>query len=94
MYVEMAMQKIQVFLRADQKKALRAIASRTGEKQSDLVRKGVDLVVERATAQTADWREATRAAAGVWRGRKDIDTLQKKMRAAAKRRFASLYGAR
>jgi len=85
------MQKIQVFLREDQKAALKSISARTGQKQSDLIRKGIDLVIDSAERQEADWREVTRAVAGLWRDRTDIEELQQSLRTAAKRRFGDLY---
>lgn len=87
----MSMQKIQVFLREDQKAALKSISLRTAQKQSELIRKGVDLLIERATHEDADWRAATRAAAGIWQDRTDLEALSRKLRAAARRRFASVY---
>jgi hypothetical protein len=85
------MQKIQVFLREDQKTALRSIARRTGHKQSDLIRKSVDLLIDRIKGENADWRESTRAAAGLWKDRKDLEEHDREFRAAAKRRFSSIY---
>ena len=85
------MQKVQVFLREDQKRALRSISARTGQRQSDLIRKGVDLVIDRAAGEAVDWRQATRAAAGIWSDRTDLDDLARDFRAAAKRRLASIY---
>ncbi|MBL26692.1 MAG: hypothetical protein CMM50_03960 [Rhodospirillaceae bacterium] len=85
------MEKVQVFLRGDQKAALKAIGARTGQRQSDLIREGVDLLIERSEQQDADWREVTRAVAGLWRDRADIDDIGRSLRAAAKRRFGSIY---
>lgn len=87
----MSMQKIQVFLREDQKAALKSISLRTAQKQSELIRKGVDLLIERAAHEDADWRAVMRAAAGVWRDRTDLEDLSRGLRAAAKRRFAAVY---
>ncbi|MGK2925043.1 MAG: ribbon-helix-helix domain-containing protein [Lysobacterales bacterium] len=87
----MSMRKIQVFLREDQKAALKSLSARTSQKQSDLIRKGVDLLIERATHEEVDWRAATRAAAGIWQDRTDLEDLSRKLRAAAKRRFATVY---
>jgi Arc/MetJ-type ribon-helix-helix transcriptional regulator len=84
------MRKVQVFLREDQKAALKRVAARTGRKQSDLIRAGVDMVLESDRLETAGWREATRAAAGLWKDR-DAGT-QDALRAAVKRRFKSVYG--
>jgi len=87
-------QKIQVFLRADQKAALKSLSARTGVRQSDLVRRGVDLVLEAATDQSVDWRQATRAAAGLWRDREDIDTTAGGLRRSFKKRFSHAYARR
>ncbi|TXF13013.1 hypothetical protein [Pelomicrobium methylotrophicum] len=87
----MTMRKIQVFLREDQRAALRSIAARTGQKQSDLIRKSVDLLIERAQREDIDWREATRAIAGMWKDRPGLEDLSREIRAAAKRRFAFVY---
>lgn len=86
------MQKIQVFLREDQKTGLKSLSARTGVRQSDLVRQGVDLLLEGASQRTTDWREATRAAAGVWRERADLDAIDEELRASVKRRFPAAYG--
>jgi hypothetical protein len=85
------MQKIQVFLREDQKTALESLSARTGVRQSDLVRQGVDLLLEGASRRTTDWREATRAVAGLWQERKDLDGINEDLRASFKRRFPAVY---
>jgi hypothetical protein len=88
LYVEeFDMQKIQVFLRTDQKSALKSLARRLGLRQADLVRRGVDLVIDKAGQEQDDWRAATRAAAGLWRGRSDIDTITQDLRERAKARL-------
>lgn len=87
-----AVQKIQVFLREDQKTALKSLSARTGVRQSDLVRQGVDLLLEGASRRTTDWREATRAAAGLWRERTDLDAINDGLRASLRRRFPAVYG--
>jgi len=85
------MQKIQLFLREDQKAALKSISARTGKKRSALIRSGIDLLIERANRENTDWREATRAAAGIWRDRTDIDEVGETFRAAVRRRFSSAH---
>ena len=84
------MPKMHVFLREDQTAALKSISARTGQKQSDLIRKGVDLLIEKARREDADWREATRLAAGMWRDRADVENLSDQCHAAAKQRFSSV----
>ena len=81
------MQKIQVFLREDQKAALKTLSARTGVRQSDLVRRSVDLLLDSAACNKADWREATRAAAGLWRDHKDVKTVSQWIRESLGKRF-------
>jgi Arc/MetJ-type ribon-helix-helix transcriptional regulator len=83
------MQKIQVFLRQDQKDALKALAARTGARQSDLVRQSVDLLLQTTTEQDEDWREATRGVAGLWKDRAPFDAEE--ARQALKKRFSGIY---
>jgi len=85
------MRKTQVFLREDQKAALKSIAARTGRRQSELIRKGVDLVIAETKREQADWREVTRSVAGMWADRTDLDDVSHAFRSAAKRRFSHLY---
>ncbi len=79
------MQKAQVFLREDQKSDLEAIAKRTGRKQSELIRSGVDLVIEQEKTRS-DWRAGFRQAAGIWRDRDDIPELMAETRAQLRAR--------
>lgn len=82
------MQKIQVFLRDDQKLALKKLSARTGARQSDLVRRSVDLLLETEKESSENWREATRAAVGIWKDRDpaEFDAL----RDALKARFGAI----
>ncbi len=88
------MQKIQVFLRDDQKAALKSLSARTGARQSDLVRRGVDLLLEEGARKDQDWRAATRAVAGLWRDREDSEATMMELRKAAKRRLPEIYDRR
>lgn len=74
----------------DQKAALKSISGRACQKQSTLVRKGVDPLIDRALRDDADRRQATRAAAGLWKDRTDIEEIGRSAREAAKRRFTPL----
>jgi hypothetical protein len=81
--------KMQVFLREDQKSALKTMSARTGRRESEIVRQGVDLMLEKDRQKADDWKKALLAAAGMW---KDHDmSWHKDLRAASKRRFKSLY---
>ncbi len=68
-----------------------ASALQSAQKQSELIRKGVDLLIDRALHEDADWRQVTRAAAGIWKDRRDLDRRSREFRATTKRRLASLY---
>ena len=68
------MQKAQVFLRDDQKEQLKAIAARTGTKQSELIRRGVDMVIEVTLKEQTNWKRAWKQASGVWKDRDDIES--------------------
>ncbi len=85
------MEKIQVFLRQDQKAALKSLARRLGLRQSDLVRRGVDLLIDNTAQGDADWRAATRAASGLWRDRSDIHDVSREMRRRVRSRFSHIY---
>jgi Arc/MetJ-type ribon-helix-helix transcriptional regulator len=82
--------KMQVFLREEQKAALKKMAARTGKRESDLVRQGVDLMLEKSSQETDDWKKATRAAAGIWKDR-DMSWFDE-MRARTRKRFSHVYG--
>jgi hypothetical protein len=87
----MIMQKAQVFLREDQKTALRNLSRRTGRKQSELIRHGVDLAIAEAEKMPEeDWRAAWRAAAGSWSDRSDIDELYAGLRENSQKRADDL----
>jgi hypothetical protein len=88
------MLKVQVFLRKDQKAALKAMSARTGKRQSDLIRRGVDLLIDRARREDTDWRQVTREVAGIWMDRTDLDEVVREFRTAVKRRLPSVYGRR
>ncbi len=84
------MQKAQVFLREDQKEQLNAIAVRTGTKQSALIRRGVDLVIEATLKEQADWKSAWKQASGLWKNRDDLDAVITENRTQLNARFDRL----
>lgn len=88
------MQKVQIFLREDQKAALKTISAQTGQRQSDLIRKGVDLLIERTESENVDWRQVTRAVAGLWKDRDDLDDVTARIRGAMKKRLGAAYDRR
>ena len=62
---------------------MRRRAARTGARQSDLVRRSVDLLLESEKESSESWREATRAAVGMWKDRDpaEFDALREALRA-------------
>lgn len=74
------MRKVQFCLRDDQVSALRSLAASTGRRRSDLIRQGVDLLIAKTPRAEGDWRVATRAVAGIWRDRDDLDEVRRASR--------------
>ncbi|WP_152664478.1 ribbon-helix-helix protein, CopG family [Devosia geojensis] len=86
------MQKVQVFIRADQKAALKELAARRGMRQSDLIRRSIDAFIEAESRNATDWRDVVRRTSGVWRDKSDTDELSRSLREQTKRRFKTTYG--
>lgn len=84
------MQKAQVFLRDDQKTELRVIAELTGRKQSELIRRGVDMAIEEAKKMQTSWQDGWLRACGVWKEREDIASLLTDYRAEMNARIDDL----
>lgn len=80
------MLKVQVFLREDQKAALKALSVRLGQKQSDLIRRSIDKFLEEGARNDKNWRQAAAQIAGLWRGRDDLGAASD-FRQSVKRRF-------
>ncbi len=87
------MRKHQVFLEEEQAAALRRIARATGRRQSEIIRRGVDLAVKEADEAAApDWKAAILSAAGIWKDRDDLDELYAEMRRRNRARMDRLFG--
>ena len=68
------MVRTQIYLTESQQQALRSIASRTGRKQSELIREAIDHYVE--SRSTVDYRTLVRCGAGLWRDREDLPDFE------------------
>lgn len=86
------MRKAQVFLEEKQLADLKRVAKATGRKQSEIIRRGVDLaVIEAEAAGADDWRAATRGAAGMWTDHAEIDAMRDDLRARYSERLDVLF---
>ena len=81
------MEKIQVFLREEQRDQLRKIAARTGQRQSVLIRRGVDLMIEETRDSARQWHSALQAIKGIWSDRDDLDIHSQNFKEQFSRRF-------
>ncbi len=65
--------RTQVYITNQEKKALVQIALQTGESQSELIRKAIDLLCQSAQFQATDRLKLLRSAKGIWKDRDEDD---------------------
>jgi len=68
------MERTQIYLTKKEREALQAIAQRTGESQSALIRQAIDRYITRFQSEDRD--AVLRQAQGMWRDRTDIPDIQ------------------
>jgi len=84
----------QVFILETQRERLKELAARKGQPVAQLIRDGIEMVIERESAVEDDsWKEAIRQAAGMWKDRDDLDEFyaaNRKRRAERRKRMNAL----
>lgn len=76
----------QVFITTEQNTRLKSLAAATGDAEGQLVRRGLDLLLEREAARTVDWKAGLMELRGMWADRYDLDTFYAQRREARRSR--------
>ena len=80
----------QIYISEQQEAGLKAIAALSGRKESELLREGLDYIIETKTPRekkdVEEWKEALRAVKGIWKDRDDIDEIMQESRRQLKER--------
>jgi hypothetical protein len=62
--------RTQIYLTAREKRALEALAAKTGKSQSELIREAIDAMIDRPALD--DRRAFLASGRGMWAGRRDL----------------------
>ena len=81
----------QVFITEEQERRLKALSEQLGVAQAEIVREGVDLVLDQRE-MVMDVDAAVDQAFGIWKDREDVEALIQENRERAKDRFPHVYG--
>ena len=68
-----SMIRTQVYLSKKQEQALKSLALTSGTRQSELIRKAVDLLLAEKNVMQHQWKEALHATHGMWSDDKDAE---------------------
>ena len=80
----------QVFIREDQERRLKALASRAGISEAEIIRDGIDrALAERETADDG-WKQVILEVAGIWKDRDDVGTIVEEGRRLSRERSERL----
>lgn len=84
------MVRTQVYLTEKQNEGLKRLAATSGRRQSELIRDAVETYLDRN--ELSDWKEALRAARGIWADRTDLDEMVKQSRQSWEERLDRIHG--
>jgi hypothetical protein len=79
----------QVYIRADQDAALKAVAERDSLTEAELIREGIDLALAKRPPEE-DWRVVIRSLSGMWRDRDDMQDFVRDLRRSSGNRLKRL----
>ena len=84
----------QIFIREDQQERLKTVAARNGVAEAELMREGLDIVLDReASVEDDSWKEGFRQIEGMWKDRTGLDEFyaeNRKRRAERRKRMNAL----
>ncbi|HLB56414.1 MAG TPA: ribbon-helix-helix domain-containing protein [Coxiellaceae bacterium] len=67
--------RTQVYITKEEKKMLTQLSKQTGDSQSELIRKAIELLKNALKKKSSDRLQALRAARGIWEGRSDDEFI-------------------
>ena len=86
----MNMIRKQFFIDADQNKQLKALATRTGKSEGEVIREGLDALIKAKSAADDCWRRGLDKLSGAWADREDMQELVRELRSGGSRRMKRL----
>lgn len=77
----------QVFIKEEQETRLKALAERLGVAEAELIREGIELVLQEKDETDDNWKERFLQAAGIWKDRDDLEQVRREFRESCQPRY-------